>query len=509
MNGLRILIVDDDPDWRKTLEGISRQLGGSVSVYLAEDYTGAIRHVKSDTYDLVIVDLVLPDGPPGKRALGMDLLRELRESPRSRNCGLVVLTAYSTIERVRQALRDYAVDDFTTKQEFNDTSFIQVARTAIFKSRLRQATERSKQRYRLTVTFNTEFLMESVLIGPDRHADYIADPPLRFDVTDLARRADNLNWMILEIGGELWRPEARSIGNEVYQVVSSDRRILGDLTSGRKLADRSSDLWVRFRGPAVGLGIPFELLRNEDDYLALNHILTRKLPQDYSRKPEPFSAFLETLVEQGEPLRLLIVGANSDGTIPSAEEEAASLASDIDTDLRCLGIMPDITLLTGVDATYDNVRQTLQDDRYHIFHYAGHGRYDDTLPEISGLVLRRNTDRRILSAADLRLLAQDTELRLVFLSCCLGARTAAQTGRGDFRGMLEAIVAADVPVVLGYRWVVKDASAKLMAETFYHVLWQSFSPGEALYRARRNIAMAEQGRDNETWASSVLVVQTD
>jgi len=104
---------------------------------------------------------------------------------------------------------------------------------------------------------------------------------------------------------------------------------------------------------------------------------------------------------------------------------------------------------------------------------------------------------------------QDTALQLVFLSCCLGARTAdsSQVGLGDFYGVLGAIVRADVPTVLGYRWTVADAPAKHLAQVFYETLWRTFSPGEALLQARRSVAMGAHGRDDETWASPVLVVQ--
>jgi len=145
----------------------------------------------------------------------------------------------------------------------------------------------------------------------------------------------------------------------------------------------------------------------------------------------------------------LIVSANSHGTLPAADQEATTLAADISADLHTLGIACEVVLLLGAQASYGTVRQHLRDGRYHIFHYAGHGHYSEDLPEVSGLILYDGNDRKLLTAADLKLLVEGTDLYMAFLSCCLGARSATETGYGDFGGMLEALGRAGVPVVLG------------------------------------------------------------
>jgi CheY-like chemotaxis protein len=513
MADLRILVVEDTQNWQDALPRILQRLGGDVRVDVATDYGIALQYVGRERYDLAVVDLALlgaPTDPRESDQLGMELLRELRRSRGNRGCGLVVLTAYPTTARTRQAIRDYAAYDFIEKASYDDRSFVDTARAAILDARQKQAAVRASERYRLTVTFSQEHLIGSELIGPDRRTVYAVPELRRFPAADLARRADNLNLLALRGRVDMWRPEVRSFGEAVYQALASEHRILSDLTGARALAHRFSDLWLEFSGPAVGLSVPFELLRGEDDYLGLSHVLTRRLVEAgvaLSRKPEPFHAFLGRLLTTRETLRILIVAANSDGNIPGVEAEATSLAVTIEKDLQSLGIAHEVTLLSSVEATYARVTEALRDGRYHIFHYAGHGRYDDKLPEISGLILPDDAGPRPLTAADLNLLVRDTELRLVYLSCCLGARTAQQVGRGDFQGMLEALTRADVPAVLGYRWTIADAPAMLLALVFYQMLWRSFSPGEALLEARRSAAMGERGRDDETWASPVLLMQ--
>lgn len=513
MNDLQILVVDDMPNWRRELQKILCEIGDDVHVDVAPNYGAASEWVASKSYDLAVIDLALLGTPADLREsdqLGMDLLQVLRESRSNRDCGLIVLTGYGTNARTRQALRDYAAFDFVEKDKFNARQFVETARAAILDAYLKQAAAKASARYRLTVTFGREHLIGSELVGPDRKAIYAADTPLRFDMEDLARRTDNLDLLIRQGGPEVWRPEARAIGVAVYTTLAKDQRILGDLVTARALAQRFSDLWLQFSGPSVGLGVPFELLRDGNDALGLAHILTRRLAQtgaSLSRKPEPFHDFLKSLLDVGERLRILIVGANSDGAIPSAEVEATTLADEIKTSLGCLGIRHTIDLLVGDAANYGRIRESLREGRYHIFHYAGHGWHEQTLPELSGLVLRHADGVRLLTSAELNLLIRDTELRLVYLSCCLGAQTAARVGRGDFHGTLEAIARSDVPFVLGYRWTVADRPAARLAGDFYRSLWRAFSPGEALLHARISASMEAKGRDDETWASPVLVTQ--
>jgi CHAT domain-containing protein len=247
-------------------------------------------------------------------------------------------------------------------------------------------------------------------------------------------------------------------------------------------------------------------MRDEDEYFALAHILTRRLTQGgprFTNKSNPFFRFIEKQVEKNDPLRILLAGANTDGNIPAVEEEVLLLADSMRSDLNILGIPLEITLLLGEDVCYARLSDALHDGQ-HIFHFAGHGNFDELLPEKSPLMLRD----RDLTAADLKLLTQGTELQFVFLSCCLAARTSRQVGRGDFHGFLHALSQADVPATLAYRWEVKDDSAIKFSTDFYRFLWRNFSLGQALLSARRKIALGEEGRDNETWASPVLLSQT-
>lgn len=514
MSDVRVLVVEDLERWQELLQETLQSLGESVQVDIAPNYKAALQAIANHTYDLITVDLGLsgdPSDPDDPNPEGMALLRTIRDSRYKQDgCGLIVLTARATTSRIRQAFLDYNVDDFIDKNDFDDQVFLGIVRTAVRNARLRRAVGRSNARYRLTITCGKEHLVGCELVGPVRHSTYVAPRPLYFEANELVERTDTLNTFLLQGGAAAWRREARSLGTALYQTLAGEQLILGDLAAARALAQHFSDLWIQFSSPSVGLGLPFELLRDGDEFLGLEHILTRRLLQSgpaLLRKTEPFHAFVEGLLKRDRMLRILVVGANSDGAIPEAEEEAADLAGALRRDLAFLGIAAEVVLLVGADAGFSRVGQELREGGYHIFHYAGHGRYSDKLPEISGLILRDEQDLITLKATDLNLLVRDTDLQLVYLSCCLGARNATQIGRGDFYGVLEAIARADVPIVLGYRWTVVDERARSLVRHFYHALWQTFSPGEALLSARQTIARGPRGRDDETWVSPVLLVQ--
>jgi len=511
MSKLRILIIEDQENWRNQLSKLVLRLG-AVDFDIAIDYEAAENYIETKQYDLAVVDLLLATGMaqvPENAIIDLKLLRVLRESSFNRSCGVVVLSGYGNTARVRQALLEYGAFDFIEKDQFSTEHFLDTLGMALLDTRHKIAVERSTNRYRFEVQLGSNKLLGCELVGPDRRSSYSAANPALIEISDLSRRADNLNLFILNGGANVWRPEARSIGNAAYAMLAQDQRVLGDLRAAQALARQSDDLWLEFSGPADSLGAPFELPRDED-YLTFAHMMTRRLVLPTSgllHKVRSFHLIVGKMLKEKSKVKVLIIGSNSDGRIPAADREAEAVADLIESELKHFRTNAEITLLQGSAAAYANVCDALSSGGYHIFHYAGHGRFDDSLPEINGLILRDGNKLRAITASTLNMLVRNSPLELVYLSCCFGARSEGQAGRGDFSGMLEAFARADVPVVLGYRWTVADAPAGVMAESFHGSLWRNLSPAESLLRARRASAMSEEGRDDDSWASPVLLMQ--
>jgi CheY-like chemotaxis protein len=510
---LRFLIVENEEPWQKAVRRVLESLEG-VRVDVVSSLEAGRDQIEKRAYDLATVDLSLvgrPTSPATADELGLELVEKLLGSERNHQVGVIILTGYSTPARLRTAFRRYRVQDVIEKSSFEPESFLASVKAALLDARLLQVKKRLAERFVLTVSFSQTGWLGSQLRGPGYHSTtYIAERPVRLDAEDLARRADQLNKLILgeslATKGQLWRPEARSIGRAAYQAFRDDPRIASDFDKAQALA-KGEPLWLRFSGPPAGLGLPFELLRGDGEPFCFDRVFAREVSDDGSssvREPMGFHSLLDDLRQRGAALRVLLVGANSNGEIPAVEEEVEYLEEDISIELQRLGLRFEVTSLVGPKASRGAVREALSEG-VQILHYAGHGRFEDRLPETSGLILGYGKDTEVLTAAELRQLAADSELCFVFLSCCLGSRTSPSAGRGDFHGTFQALAQSGVANALGYRWTVTDRGALELSKAFYTSLWRTLCPGRALLDTRRSVSTGPNGRDDETWASPILL----
>lgn len=99
----RILVVDDEPDLRTLYELSLLRAGYQVDT--AENLQQARQHLAHQAFDVVIVDMRLPDG------LGLSLIAELQAQQRRERC--VVITAYGSTANAVDALKAGAFDYLT------------------------------------------------------------------------------------------------------------------------------------------------------------------------------------------------------------------------------------------------------------------------------------------------------------------------------------------------------------------------------------------------------------
>lgn len=99
LDGLRMLVVDDDRSMAKTLADIFRIKG--MRVEQAHSAAEALECVKGADYDLVLSDIKMPG------ANGVELYRRIKE--RSPDLPTVLMTAYSSDDLVQEGLREGVV----------------------------------------------------------------------------------------------------------------------------------------------------------------------------------------------------------------------------------------------------------------------------------------------------------------------------------------------------------------------------------------------------------------
>jgi two-component system NtrC family response regulator len=99
----QVLVVDDDPEIGYMFQ---RLLGGAQNVALARDGYEALERVKSETYNLIFLDVKLP---------GMDGVQTLEQIKAIQPDAIVVMmSGYSVEEEIRRALA-LGAQDFIAK----------------------------------------------------------------------------------------------------------------------------------------------------------------------------------------------------------------------------------------------------------------------------------------------------------------------------------------------------------------------------------------------------------
>src|SRR5580658_726387 len=113
----RILVIDDEPDIREGLEALLT--AENYSVELASNATEGLKRLEASSYDLVLLDLMMPDKS------GMQVLEEIRA--RDQETPVFMITAYGSVQVAVDALKRGA-NDYFPKPWDNEKLLIEIDR---------------------------------------------------------------------------------------------------------------------------------------------------------------------------------------------------------------------------------------------------------------------------------------------------------------------------------------------------------------------------------------------
>lgn len=108
----KILLVDDEPETRTVFETVLKQAGYEISI--AENGQQALERVKQETFDLILLDQMMPD------LSGNEVLRMLKENTLTSQMKVAMLTNFSNDKMVNESLGIGAVDYILKYQISND-----------------------------------------------------------------------------------------------------------------------------------------------------------------------------------------------------------------------------------------------------------------------------------------------------------------------------------------------------------------------------------------------------
>lgn len=288
---------------------------------------------------------------------------------------------------------------------------------------------------------------------------------------------------------------AKAVGGQIFNAIFSGA-ILGCFQSSLDQARRQeAGLRIKLRltdAPELA-DLPWEYLYNP----ALNRFLALS-------KETPVVRFLETpeqprTLAVTPPLKVLVMIAS-----PS-DYEPLDVAGEWARLQQALGDLAGRSLVTLdvlEDATLPALQRQLRRGAYHIFHFIGHGGFDEAAQD-SALVLEDSEGRsRAVSGQNLGTLLNDhRSLRLAILNACEGAR-ASRTD--PFAGAAQSLLQQGLPAVIAMQFEITDDAAVTFAHEFYSALADGLPVDAALAEARR--AIFASGNPLE-WGTPVLYMR--
>jgi CHAT domain-containing protein len=250
---------------------------------------------------------------------------------------------------------------------------------------------------------------------------------------------------------------------------------------------------LRIQAPEVAT-LPWEYLYDarSGEYLSLS-------------KYSPIVRYLELAtpvvpIEVDPPLRLLAMVASPED-LPALNAERERLRVDAAlADLTDAGLIEVGWILDG---NWRTLQRRLDEERWHLFHFSGHGRFDAARDEGTVSLVDEHGGSAPFSATQLaRMLADQPALRLVVLNACEGARGGS---RDIFSGTASILVRRGIPAVLAMQYEIGDAAAVEFARTFYESLARGTPIDAAVAGARKAISFARG--DSFEWGTPVLTTR--
>ena len=262
----------------------------------------------------------------------------------------------------------------------------------------------------------------------------------------------------------------------------------------RQAAQEDTPMQVRLRiGPPELAALPWEFLYDpgRDNYLCLSTPLVRYLDVLEPRRPLAVTS----------PLRILgMIARPGELDTLNVDHEKRRLEQAL-ADLERAG---EVQLTWVAGQTWWDLQNALDQGGWHIFHFIGHGGFDQQSGEgILALADDGGREHR-LAASDLGLLLEEhRSLRLVVLNSC---ETARASTNDVFSSTAAVLMRRGIPAVVAMQYDISDEAAIAFARGMYTAVAGRHPVDQAVTRARRAIKLAR--RNTLEWATPVLYLRS-
>lgn len=288
-----------------------------------------------------------------------------------------------------------------------------------------------------------------------------------------------------------------TVGEALYGALVADGEVRQRMVStldAAKLARQPLPVEMRFGAGTHRLArLPWELICDQGRFLVRDTTIA------LSRYPEAAVPVTESLGDL--PLRVLLVISRPAGVVPlDPEEERRALLHG----LRTLAEEEDVVVDMLRPPTQEMLAEAVTTGGYHVVHFDGHGGFALDEAEPQGYLVFEDEYGavQLVSADEMSATLRNTEVRLVVLSACQTAVTAAE---GMWSGVAPALLQAGVPLVVAMQCSVPTDTAATFARQFYASLAHGKPLIEAVADGRRPLVGR---RYHDTWFIPVLYART-
>ena len=288
---------------------------------------------------------------------------------------------------------------------------------------------------------------------------------------------------------------ARELGGKLFGAVFSGEMLNCFRRSQEAAERRKQGMRLRLRledAPAIA-DLPWEfLLDTERDHFPAQSHLTPLVRYIEMPQIRPLSAKL--------PLRVLVAVANPEGTEKlDIEGELFRLDEALQPLIKAGKIQKEELR----NASFLKLQRLLRNERFHVFHFIGHGGFDSNRDE--GMLMLEDERGREVRADAQRigtLLRDHLSLRLAVLNACESARVSPED---TFSGVATTLIRQGIPAVVAMQFEISDKAAVVFAEEFYTALTDGMPVDAALGEARKAIYFMPNDIE---WGTPVLYMRS-
>lgn len=287
----------------------------------------------------------------------------------------------------------------------------------------------------------------------------------------------------------------KSLGNQLYQALFPNQinaRFHATM-AGAEANQESVRLRLIFQSPQLA-ALPWEFLYDAETNTFLGNNIQTVL-----------SRYIDVPLQKRDiraaklPLKVLLVISSPTDLDPlDATGEATLINSALETHIKVGQIELDIIK----EATTRNINQKLREKPYNIFHFIGHGVFQDNKGYIA--LEDNNKQAKLMDEESFaNFFLGYRSLGLAVLNSCKGAEVSEQQ---IFTGIAPNLVQRGIPAVVAMQYSIRDTTAKIFADEFYRTLALGY-PVDTAIQTTRNAISQEVGLNQRDFATPVLYMR--